>query len=61
MATDKFQHVVPQRFDEGGHAAEPIRYKTGRVKRLVCVTCGKWVQRVPANDGPEGLKALFRF
>jgi hypothetical protein len=51
-----YQHVRPQDFDESkGHLVTP---KGGR---MICATCGKAIKRVDENDGPEGLKALFRF
>ena len=63
----KWQHKVPQgdhRDDNGPapHSVAPrARAQHEPTTRRFCAVCGFAVKKVPLDDGPEGLKALFRF
>lgn len=46
-----YQHVKPTSV---GHYVRPNRTRPDR-----CGVCGNAIKAVPANEGPEALKALF--
>jgi DNA-directed RNA polymerase subunit RPC12/RpoP len=47
----EWQHKTPQR--DLGHAVKP------HASDKTCQMCGQPIKKVPDNDGPERLKALF--
>ena len=53
--TQKYQHDVPQ--ENLAHTPRPV----DRAFPNTCVVCRKRIHKVDDNDGPESLKALFRF
>lgn len=60
-----WQHKVPQGWDEGCEA-DPIipswdSDKGTLPSHYVCADCGEPIKQVDENEGPEGLKAMFRF
>jgi hypothetical protein len=54
----KWQHVVPQK--DLNHEPRPEPRVTTN-SWVGCATCGARIRRVDDNEGPESLKALFRF
>lgn len=62
----KFQHTIPVGLDDPDyHEEEPIPWgpknSGGFVVTYTCRYCGKQLIRVDNNEGPETLKAMFRF
>lgn len=55
-----WQHEVPQKLNaRDAHVATPKSYRAK--KRATCKICGLPIINFPENEGPEGLKAFFRF
>ena len=61
MANKKqlWQHVTPQ--DSEQMHEEEVSPVNATAARPRCATCGKAIAKVDENEGPEALKALFRF
>lgn len=54
----RWQHVVPQDWDGNQHTIKAVGI---REPKPLCAVCSKRIKRVDENEGPEGLKAMFRF
>lgn len=54
-----WQHVIPQREPWDCDPITPMRGPD--FGRPVCNKCGEPIKQVDENEGPESLKAMFRF
>ena len=55
----RWQHITPQ--DSREMHEEEVSPVNAAAAKPRCATCNKPIAKVDENEGPEALKALFRF